>query len=78
MDLDRNALPSVEALRDGLEDSYDEVKTQFGWQEYWQYIPEPVDESRISNKFTDSIPDCRNAKWYYLKHTVYTKGKFRS
>ena len=77
MDLDRNALPSMDVLRDGLKESYDNVKTQFGWQEYWQYVPEHIDEGRALSKFTDSIPDCRNVKWYYLKHTVYTRGKMQ-
>lgn len=27
-------------------------------------------------KFKDRIEDCQNARWYLLKHTVYTKGQF--
>lgn len=52
------------------------MRTQFGWQEYWQFNPEPVDERFVQEKFKDEIEDCKYAKWYFLKHTVYTKGFF--
>lgn len=53
---------------------YLQVHTQFGWQEYWQYIAEPVDASYLQGKFKDDINDCQNVKWYLLKQSVYTKG----
>uniref|UniRef100_A0A7E4W5T4 BRICHOS domain-containing protein n=1 Tax=Panagrellus redivivus TaxID=6233 RepID=A0A7E4W5T4_PANRE len=73
MELDRAALPSMEVLREGLAQSYDEVKTQYGWQEYWQYVPEVIDANQAELKFKDKIPDCQNVKWYFLKHSVYTR-----
>lgn len=74
MELDRTALPSMDVLQDGLASSYEEVRTQFGWQEYWQYVPETIDANQAESKFRDRIHDCENVKWYFLKHTVYTKG----
>ncbi|VDM37159.1 unnamed protein product [Toxocara canis] len=50
-----------------------DVQSEFGWQEYWQYQAEPIDALSAQRKFTDTIADCVNAKWYMLKHTVYTK-----
>lgn len=72
--LDRNALPDMSVLRDAIDNTYHEVKTQFGWQEYWQYNPELVDYSYVLNKFTNEIDQCKQAKWYFLRHSVYTKG----
>ncbi|KAI1724631.1 BRICHOS domain-containing protein C09F5.1 [Ditylenchus destructor] len=73
MQIDGNALPSMSILKDALDDTYHEVRSQFGWQEYWQYNIEPVDESFVHDKFTDEIDDCEGAKWYFLKHAVYTR-----
>uniref|UniRef100_A0AC35FSW6 BRICHOS domain-containing protein n=1 Tax=Panagrolaimus sp. PS1159 TaxID=55785 RepID=A0AC35FSW6_9BILA len=78
MELDRNALPSLDVLQDGLASSYEEVRTQFGWQEYWQYVPEKIDANQAQSKFRDRIHDCENVKWYFLKHTVYTKDEYCS
>jgi preprotein translocase subunit SecE len=78
MELDRNALPNMEVLQEGLSSSYEEVRTQFGWQEYWQYVPESIDANEAQNKFRDRIRDCENVKWYFLKHTVYTKDEYCS
>lgn len=50
------------------------MQSEFGWQEYWQYQAEPIDALSAERKFTERIADCINAKWYLLKHTVYTKG----
>uniref|UniRef100_A0A1I8AUI0 BRICHOS domain-containing protein n=1 Tax=Steinernema glaseri TaxID=37863 RepID=A0A1I8AUI0_9BILA len=71
MSLDRSALPSMSVLRDGVRSS--EVHSQFGWQEYWQYVAEPIEPAQLAGKFTEPIKDCENAKWYFLKHTVYTR-----
>uniref|UniRef100_A0A915EW69 Uncharacterized protein n=1 Tax=Ditylenchus dipsaci TaxID=166011 RepID=A0A915EW69_9BILA len=73
MQLDRNAMPDMSTLQDALSHTYHEVRTQYGWQEYWQYNVEPVDASFIQGKFKDEIDDCKNVKWYFLKHAVYTR-----
>ncbi|VDK28504.1 unnamed protein product [Anisakis simplex] len=87
MPLDRSAIPSMSALQDALSSSDSEVigfsiwqnvtiHSEFGWQEYWQYQVEAIDSMSAERKFTDKIRDCEHAKWYFLKHTVYTKGYF--
>uniref|UniRef100_F1L186 Uncharacterized protein n=2 Tax=Ascaris TaxID=6251 RepID=F1L186_ASCSU len=73
MPLDRTAMPSMSALQDALRSTESEVQSEFGWQEYWQYQAEPIDALSAERKFTERIADCINAKWYLLKHTVYTK-----
>ncbi|MFH4976182.1 hypothetical protein AB6A40_002891 [Gnathostoma spinigerum] len=71
--LDRSALPSFEALQDALSGAHKEVRSEFGWQEYWQYQAESIDRSTAISKFTQPVTDCEKAQWYFLKHTVYTK-----
>ncbi|VDN60873.1 unnamed protein product [Dracunculus medinensis] len=71
MPLDRSALPSMEALKDALK--HNEVQSEFGWQQYWQYQAEPIDASMAQRKFSSPIQDCEQAKWYLLVHTLYTK-----
>jgi hypothetical protein len=39
-----------------------------------QFNVEQIDKSFIIGKFKDTIEDCQNAQWYFLKQTVYTKG----
>ncbi|KAL3102998.1 hypothetical protein niasHT_026446 [Heterodera trifolii] len=74
MELDRSAMPDMDVLQDALSNTYSEVHSQFGWQEYWQYVAEEVDSSFVLQKFRDRIDDCQRAtKWYRLKHTVYTR-----
>uniref|UniRef100_A0A1I7VSY4 BRICHOS domain-containing protein n=2 Tax=Loa loa TaxID=7209 RepID=A0A1I7VSY4_LOALO len=71
--LDRSAIPSVTALRDALSSVTSEIYSEYGWQEYWQYHAEAIDARSAERKFTNKIDDCRSAKWYLLKHTVYTR-----
>uniref|UniRef100_A0A914GXK6 BRICHOS domain-containing protein n=1 Tax=Globodera rostochiensis TaxID=31243 RepID=A0A914GXK6_GLORO len=74
MELDKSALPDLGVVQDALSNTYREVHSQFGWQEYWQYVAEEVDPSFVAHKFRDRIDDCQKAtKWYQLKHTVYTR-----
>ncbi|KAM3723424.1 BRICHOS domain-containing protein [Dirofilaria immitis] len=71
--LDRSAIPSISALRDALSSVTSEIYSEYGWQEYWQYHAEAIDVKNAERKFTNKIDHCRNAKWYLLKHTVYTR-----
>uniref|UniRef100_A0A914E1J9 BRICHOS domain-containing protein n=1 Tax=Acrobeloides nanus TaxID=290746 RepID=A0A914E1J9_9BILA len=75
MKLDRTAMPSMDDLVYAIKNTDSEVHTQFGWQEYWQYIAEPIDASYLQGKFKDDINDCQNVKWYLLKQSVYTKDE---
>ncbi|KAF8357200.1 hypothetical protein PRIPAC_92195 [Pristionchus pacificus] len=68
--LDRSALPSMESLMDALDQSSYEIQSQFGWQEFWQFEPEPMDSSLARAKFSDTIRDCAGAKWFLLRQTV--------
>lgn len=68
--LDRSALPSMESLMDALDQSSYEIQSQFGWQEFWQFEPEPIDASIARAKFSETIRDCSGAKWFLLRQTV--------
>ncbi|GMT17663.1 hypothetical protein PFISCL1PPCAC_8960, partial [Pristionchus fissidentatus] len=68
--LDRSALPSMESLMDALDQSSYEIQSQFGWQEFWQFEPEPMDASIARAKFSDTVRDCAGAKWFLLRQTV--------
>ncbi|VDN03908.1 unnamed protein product [Thelazia callipaeda] len=78
MPLDHSAIPSISTLRDALSSVKSEIHSEYGWQEYWQYHAEPIDTSSAEHKFTDKIGDCIGAKWYILKHTVYTRDSICS
>ncbi|OZC08696.1 BRICHOS domain protein [Onchocerca flexuosa] len=71
--LDRSAIPSISALHDALSSVSSEIHSEYGWQEYWQYHAEAIDAKNAEHKFTNKIDQCRGAKWYLLKHTVYTR-----
>ncbi|KAL4003046.1 BRICHOS domain family protein [Acanthocheilonema viteae] len=73
MPLDRSAIPSISALRDALSSVTSEIYSEYGWQEYWQYNAELIDAKNVERKFTNKIDNCQSAKWYLLKHTVYTR-----
>uniref|UniRef100_A0A915PKP9 BRICHOS domain-containing protein n=1 Tax=Setaria digitata TaxID=48799 RepID=A0A915PKP9_9BILA len=73
MPLDQSTIPSMSALRDALSSVSSEIYSEYGWQEYWQYQAEAIDTKNVERKFTNKIGDCGDAKWYLLKHTVYTK-----
>ena len=40
MELDKSALPNLSTLTSTMRNSPQDVRTQFGWQEYWQFNPE--------------------------------------
>ncbi|VDO23546.1 unnamed protein product [Brugia timori] len=71
--LDRSAIPNISALRDALSSVTSEIYSEYGWQEYWQYHAEAIDAKSAKRKFTNEIDNCQSAKWYLLKHTVYTR-----
>lgn len=50
------------------------IYSEYGWQEYWQYNAETIDSKVAQRKFTKKIDICQSARWYLLKHTVYTSG----
>ncbi|CAB3401981.1 unnamed protein product [Caenorhabditis bovis] len=69
--LDRSAIESIDQLSEAVGDSDYEIQSTFGWQEFWQFDPEPIDAVTANAKFTDKIDDCRNAKWFLLRQTVH-------
>ncbi|CAG9535182.1 unnamed protein product [Cercopithifilaria johnstoni] len=73
MPLDRSAIPSIPALHDALSSVTSEIYSEYGWQEYWQYHTEIIDAKTEERKFTNKIDICQGARWYLLKHTVYTR-----
>ncbi|VDK73157.1 unnamed protein product [Litomosoides sigmodontis] len=70
--LDRSAIPTIPALRDALSSVTSEIYSEYGWQEYWQYNAEAIDSKVARRKFSNKIDICQSARWYLLKHTVYT------
>ncbi|EPB71758.1 BRICHOS domain protein [Ancylostoma ceylanicum] len=75
MPLDRSAISSMDALKEAVSESDSEIQAQFGWQEFWQFDAEQIDSVAANSKFTDKIEDCTNAKWYFLKQAVHSRGK---
>ncbi|CAD5215278.1 unnamed protein product [Bursaphelenchus okinawaensis] len=75
MELDRNVLPSHAVLLDAISNTPHEVKTDFGWQEYWQYVTQPIDANQAMSHFHGTVDDCASAQWYLLKHTVHPRDE---
>uniref|UniRef100_A0A8R1HXS2 BRICHOS domain-containing protein n=1 Tax=Caenorhabditis japonica TaxID=281687 RepID=A0A8R1HXS2_CAEJA len=73
MPLDRTAIDSVDQLSEAVTSSDYEIQSTYGWQEFWQFDPEPIEPITANNKFTEAVDDCRGAKWYLLRQTVHAR-----
>ncbi|CAI5445771.1 unnamed protein product [Caenorhabditis angaria] len=73
MPLDRSAIESIDQLSEAISDSEYEIQSTYGWQEFWQFDPEPIEPVMANSKFTDRVDDCRDAKWYLLRQTVHAR-----
>ncbi|CAI2348926.1 unnamed protein product [Caenorhabditis sp. 36 PRJEB53466] len=73
MPLDRSAIDSIDQLSEAVSDSSYEIQSTYGWQEFYQFDPEPIEPMTANQKFTERIDDCQGAKWYLLRQTVHAK-----
>lgn len=73
MPLDKSAIDSIDQLSEAVSDSDYEIQSTFGWQEFYQFDPEPIEPMIAHQKFTEQIDDCHGAKWYLLKQTVHAR-----
>ncbi|KAF1763633.1 hypothetical protein GCK72_011900 [Caenorhabditis remanei] len=73
MPLDKGAIDSMDQLSEAVSDSDYEIQSTFGWQEFYQFDPEPIEPMIANQKFTERIDDCHGAKWYLLRQTVHAK-----
>lgn len=73
MPLDRSAIDSIDQLSEAISDSSYEIQSTFGWQEFYQFDPEPIDSITANQKFTERIDDCNGAKWFLLRQTVHAR-----
>uniref|UniRef100_A0A1I7UJP2 BRICHOS domain-containing protein n=1 Tax=Caenorhabditis tropicalis TaxID=1561998 RepID=A0A1I7UJP2_9PELO len=73
MPLDKSAIDSIDQLSEAVLDSDYEIQSKFGWQEFYQFDPEPIEPIIANQKFTDPVDDCHGAKWYLLRQTVHSK-----
>lgn len=71
MPLDKGAMDSIDQLSEAVSDSSYEIQSSFGWQEFYQFDPEPIEPMTANQKFTERIDDCSGAKWYLLRQTVH-------
>ncbi|CAD6188179.1 unnamed protein product [Caenorhabditis auriculariae] len=73
MPLDRSAIENMDSLSEAVSDSSYEIQSTFGWQEFWQFDPEPIEPVAANSKFSDRIEDCTGAKWYLLRQNVHAR-----
>lgn len=73
MPLDKSAIDSIDQLSEAVSDSDYEIQSTFGWQEFYQFDPEPIEPMIANQKFIEQIDDCHGAKWYLLRQTVHAR-----